>query len=250
MRAFATSILVAGIMADLLVLDNVTAGYRDTVVLEAISAAIGTKECWAVLGRNGVGKSTLLMTVMGLTSLRGGSIKLAGKEITGLTTHRRARAGIGYVPQEREIFPSLTVDENLRVATTQGEWTRERVYDLFPRLAERKRNYGNQLSGGEQQMLAVGRALVGNPKVLLLDEPFEGLAPVIIDTIVAALGRLRRESAIATVLVEQLVDVTLEMTEQTLVLDKGQIVWRGESQALAADRERLASLVGLQEAVR
>jgi branched-chain amino acid transport system ATP-binding protein len=235
-------------MADLLALDNVTAGYRDTVVLEAVSAAIGTKECWAVLGRNGVGKSTLLMTVMGLTSLRGGSIKLAGEEITGFTTHRRARAGIGYVPQEREIFPSLTVDENLRVATTPGEWTRERVYDLFPRLAERKRNYGNQLSGGEQQMLAVGRALVGNPKVLLLDEPFEGLAPVIIDTIVAALTRLRRESTIATVLVEQLVDVTLEMTEQTLVLDIGQIVWRGESRALAADRERLASLVGLQEA--
>jgi branched-chain amino acid transport system ATP-binding protein len=235
-------------MADLLALDNVTAGYRDTVVLEAVSAAIGTKECWAVLGRNGVGKSTLLMTVMGLTSLRGGSVKLAGADITGFTTHRRARAGIGYVPQEREIFPSLTIDENLRVATTQGEWTRERVYDLFPRLAERKRNYGNQLSGGEQQMLAVGRALVGNPKILLLDEPFEGLAPVIIDTIVAALARLRRESTIAIVLVEQLVDVTLEMTEQTLVLDKGQIVWRGESRALAADRERLASLVGLQEA--
>jgi branched-chain amino acid transport system ATP-binding protein len=136
------------------------------------------------------------------------------------------------------------------VAAREGEWNRERVYDLFPRLAERKRNYGNQLSGGEQQMLAVGRALIGNPKILLLDEPFEGLAPVIIDTIVAALARLRRESAIATVLVEQLVDVTLEMTEQTLVLDKGQIVWRGESQALAADRERLASLVGLQEAVR
>ena len=235
-------------MAELLTLDNVTAGYRDTVVLEAISAAIGTKECWAVLGRNGVGKTTLLMTVMGLTSLRGGSIKFAGEEITGFTTHRRARAGIGYVPQEREIFPSLTVDENLRVATTPGEWTRDRVYDLFPRLAERRRNYGNQLSGGEQQMLAVGRALVGNPKILLLDEPFEGLAPVIIDTIVAALARLQRESTIATVLVEQLVDVTLEMTEQTLVLDKGQIVWRGESRALAADRERLASLVGLQEA--
>jgi len=235
-------------MAELLTLDNVTAGYRDTVVLEAVSAAIGTKECWAVLGRNGVGKSTLLMTVMGLTAMRGGSIKFDGREIIGLSTHRRARAGIGYVPQEREIFPSLTVDENLRVATTPGEWTRERVYDLFPRLAERKRNYGNQLSGGEQQMLAVGRALVGNPKILLLDEPFEGLAPVIIDTIVAALARLRRESAIAILLVEQLVDVTLEMTEQTIVLDKGQIVWRGESRALAADRERLASLVGLQEA--
>ena len=236
-------------MADpLLAIENVTAGYRDTVVLEAVSATIGAKECWAVLGRNGVGKTTLLMTIMGLTSLRGGSIKLDGEEITGFATHRRARAGIGYVPQEREIFPSLTVDENLRVATTPGDWNRERVYDLFPRLAERKRNYGNQLSGGEQQMLAVGRALIGNPKILLLDEPFEGLAPVIIDTIVAALARLRRESAIATVLVEQLVDVTLEMTEQTLVLDKGQIVWRGASHALASDRERLASLVGLQEA--
>jgi branched-chain amino acid transport system ATP-binding protein len=188
------------------------------------------------------------MTVMGLTSLRGGSIKLAGEEITGFTTHRRARAGIGYVPQEREIFPSLTVDENLRVATLPGEWNRERAYDLFPRLAERKRNYGNQLSGGEQQMLAVARALVSNPKVLLLDEPFEGLAPVIIDTLAEALMRLQRESHIATVLVEQQVDVTLELTERALVLDKGQIVWSGTSPDLAGDRERLASLVGLQEA--
>ena len=235
-------------MADLLALDNVTAGYRDTVVLENVSAAIGGEESWAVLGRNGVGKTTLLMTVMGLTSLRGGSIKLAGEEITGFTTHLRARAGIGYVPQEREIFPSLTVDENLRVATIPGEWNRERAYDLFPRLAERKRNYGNQLSGGEQQMLAVARALVSNPKVLLLDEPFEGLAPVIIDTLAEALMRLKRESHIATVLVEQQVDVTLELTERALVLDKGQIVWSGTSPDLAGDRERLASLVGLQEA--
>jgi branched-chain amino acid transport system ATP-binding protein len=235
-------------MADLLALDSVTAGYRDTVVLENVSATIGAEESWAVLGRNGVGKTTLLMTVMGLTSLRGGSIKFAGEEITKLTTHRRARAGIGYVPQEREIFPSLTVDENLRVATVPGEWNRERAYDLFPRLAERKRNYGNQLSGGEQQMLAVARALVSNPKVLLLDEPFEGLAPVIIDTLAEALMRLKRESHIATVLVEQQVDVTLELTERALVLDKGQIVWHGTSPDLAGDRERLASLVGLQEA--
>jgi branched-chain amino acid transport system ATP-binding protein len=235
-------------MPELLALDSVTAGYRDTVVLEQITASIGSEESWVVLGRNGVGKTTLLMTIVGLTTMRNGSIRFAGTDVTALDTHRRIRAGIGYVPQEREIFPSLTVDENLRVATRAGEWSRERVFDLFPRLAERRRNYGNQLSGGEQQMLAVGRALVGNPKLLLLDEPFEGLAPVIIDNLAAALIRLRRESAIATILVEQQVDIALPMAEQAIVLDKGQIVWQGKSATLAADRERLASLVGLQEA--
>jgi branched-chain amino acid transport system ATP-binding protein len=234
-------------MAELLRLDDVTAGYRDTVVLERVSFAIGANEAWAVLGRNGVGKTTLLMTVMGLTTMRAGRVVFGGGDVTALDTHRRVQAGIGYVPQEREIFPSLTVDENLRVASRPGEWTRERVYDLFPRLAERRRNYGNQLSGGEQQMLAVGRALVGNPKLLLLDEPFEGLAPVIIDTLVAALSRLRRESNIATVLVEQQVEIALEMTEQAIVLDKGQVTWRGESASLAADHDNLAALVGLQE---
>jgi branched-chain amino acid transport system ATP-binding protein len=235
-------------MADLLALETVTAGYRDTVVLENISLGIGPEEAWALLGRNGVGKTTLLLTIMGLTELRAGRILFQAADITGADTHRRAQAGIGLVPQEREIFPSLTVDENLRVAMRPGEWTLARVYDLFPRLAERKRNYGNQLSGGEQQMLAVGRALAGNPKLLLLDEPFEGLAPVIIDTLAAALVRLRRESRIATLLVEQQVDIALELTERTIVLDKGQIVWRGESAALAADRNTLSVLVGLQEA--
>ncbi len=235
-------------MADLVRLDEVTAGYRDTVVLERVSLAVGANEAWALLGRNGVGKTTLLMTIMGLTTMRAGSIEFGGRDITALDTHRRVQAGIGYVPQEREIFPSLTVEENLRVAIRSGEWTRERVYDLFPRLAERRRNYGNQLSGGEQQMLAVGRALVGNPKLLMLDEPFEGLAPVIIDTLVAALTRLRRESHIATILVEQQVEIALEMTEHALVLDKGQTVWRGRSADLAADRDNLATLVGLQDA--
>ena len=235
-------------MVDLLRLDDVTAGYRDTVVLERISVGIAANEAWALLGRNGVGKTTLLMTVMGLTNLNSGAVVFDQRDIAALDTHRRVQAGIGYVPQEREIFPSLTVDENLRVARRAGEWTRERVYDLFPRLAERRRNYGNQLSGGEQQMLAVGRALVGNPRLLLLDEPFEGLAPVIIETLAAALTRLRSESNIATVLVEQQVEIALEMTEKVLVLDKGQIVFQGESLSLAADRERLASLVGLQEA--
>ena len=235
-------------MPDLLRLDDVTAGYRDTIVLEHVAIAIANDEAWALLGRNGVGKTTLLSTIMGLTVLRSGRIMLGADDITNEETHRRAQRCLGLVPQEREIFPSLTVDENLRVASRPGEWTRERVYDLFPRLAERKRNYGNQLSGGEQQMLAVGRALAGNPKLLLLDEPFEGLAPVIIDMLAAALVRLRRESKIATLLVEQQVDIALEMTERTIVLDKGQVVWRGESAALAADRDTLAVLVGLQEA--
>ncbi|HUB95972.1 MAG TPA: ABC transporter ATP-binding protein [Stellaceae bacterium] len=234
-------------MPDLLTIEDMTAGYRDTVVLEQVSLSIGADEAWTLLGRNGVGKTTLLLTVMGLTEMRAGRILFEGDDVTRSDTHRRAQRGLGLVPQEREIFPSLTVEENLRVASRPGEWTRERVYDLFPRLAERRRNYGNQLSGGEQQMLAVGRALAGNPKLLLLDEPFEGLAPVIIDSLAAALVRLKSESRIAILLVEQQVDVALELTSRTLVLDKGQVVWRGDSAALAADRETLSVLVGLRE---
>jgi branched-chain amino acid transport system ATP-binding protein len=241
-------------MADALTLTSVTAGYRDTVVIEDASLTIAADEALAVLGRNGVGKTTLLMTIMGLTDLRSGRLDFAGTDITGVETHARAQLGLGLVPQEREIFPSLTVDENLRVGVRPGDrtrgravtWTPDRVYDLFPRLAERRRNYGNQLSGGEQQMLAVGRALTGNPTLLMLDEPFEGLAPVIVDGLAEALGRLRRESRIATILVEQQVGIALEMTDNAIVLDKGQIVWRGTSGALAADARSLATLVGLQ----
>jgi branched-chain amino acid transport system ATP-binding protein len=238
-----TDITAAGLL-----LDGVCAGYGETIVLEGIALGLPPGGTLTVLGRNGVGKTTLLATIMGYTRLHGGTIRFAGQEIAGLPPYRRARLGIGFVPQEREIFPSLTVEENLAVAARPGRWSPARVYDFFPSLAERRRHYGNQLSGGEQQMLAVGRALAGNPKLLLLDEPFEGLAPVIIDTLAAALVRLRRESRIATLLVEQQVDIALELTERTIVLDKGQVVWRGESAALAADRDTLSVLVGLQEA--
>jgi branched-chain amino acid transport system ATP-binding protein len=246
MRGCATSISGCGRMAESLVLAEVTAGYRDTIVIEGASLAVRSDEALAVLGRNGVGKTTLLSTIMGLTLLRGGLLSFEGTDITRLDTHRRAQLGIGLVPQEREIFPSLTVEENLRVAARPGDWTLPRIYDLFPRLAERRRNYGNQLSGGEQQMLAVGRALAGNPRLLLLDEPFEGLAPVIIDSLAEAFGRLRRESHIATILVEQQVAIALDLTDRALVLDKGQIVWQGPSAELAADADSLARLVGLQ----
>jgi len=234
-------------MPELLQLTEVTAGYVDTVVLERVSMTVGDHEAVALLGRNGVGKSTLLATIMGLTVLRTGAVRFSSRDITQVDVHERAPLGLGYVPQEREIFPSLTVDENLRVATRPGAWTRERVYDLFPRLAERRRNYGNQLSGGEQQMLAIGRALVGNPRLLLLDEPFEGLAPVLIDALVAALVRLRTESRMATILVEQHVDIALELTQRAIVLDKGQVVWAGASAALAAGQGQLATLIGLQD---
>ena len=234
-------------MPELLQLTEVTAGYVDTVVLERVSMTVGDHEAVALLGRNGVGKSTLLATIMGLTVLRTGAVRFSSRDITQVDVHERAPLGLGYVPQEREIFPSLTVDENLRVATRPGAWTRERVYDLFPRLAERRRNYGNQLSGGEQQMLAIGRALVGNPRHLLLDEPFEGLAPVLIDALVAALVRLRTESRMATILVEQHVDIALELTQRAIVLDKGQVVWAGASAALAAGQGQLATLIGLQD---
>lgn len=234
-------------MGELLSLEQVTAGYEDTVVLEGVSFEMGDEEALALLGRNGVGKSTLLATVMGLTVVRSGHTRFNGADITGVPVHQRAALGLGYVPQEREIFPSLTVEENLRVATRPGEWSRQRVYDLFPRLAERRRNYGNQLSGGEQQMLAVGRALVGNPKLLLLDEPFEGLAPVIVDALIDVLVRLRTESRMATVLVEQHATIALDLTDRAIVLDKGQLVWAGESGALARDHETMAALIGLQE---
>ena len=230
---------------DSLALDAVRAGYGDTVVLEGVSLRLAAARTLAVLGRNGVGKTTLLATVMGQTTLRDGSIKLNGREVSALPTYRRSRLGIGFVPQEREVFRSLTVEENLDVAARPGRWTRERVYDFFPSLGERRRNHGNQLSGGEQQMLAIGRALMGNPSLLLMDEPLEGLAPVIVETVLRGLDRLKREDDLALVLVEQHARIALEFAVDALVLDRGVVVYSGPSRPLLDDPDRLARLMGV-----
>jgi branched-chain amino acid transport system ATP-binding protein len=228
-----------------LVLDGVQAGYGETVVLEGISLALAPGGTLAVLGRNGVGKTTLLATIMGHTGLHAGHIRFAGRDISTLPPYRRARLGIGLVPQEREIFPSLTVEENLEVAAQPGPWSIARIYDLFPSLASRRKNRGNHLSGGEQQMLAIGRALIGNPSLLLMDEPLEGLAPVIVDTLLAALGRVRREDHLALLLVEQHARLTLEFAENAIVLDRGAIVFSGPSRELLAAPELLEALMGV-----
>src|SRR6267154_3001016 len=228
-----------------LVLEGVSAGYGETVVLEGIALELTPGGTLTVLGRNGVGKTTLLATIMGHTRLRGGVIRFADKEISRLPPYRRARLGISLVPQEREIFPSLTVEENLTVAQRPGQWTLARVYDFFPSLAERRRNHGNQLSGGEQQMLAIGRALMGNPTLLLMDEPLEGLAPVIVDALLAGLDRLKREDELALLLVEQHARLALEFAEAAVILDRGVVTYSGTCRTLLDEPERLASLIGV-----
>jgi branched-chain amino acid transport system ATP-binding protein len=215
-------------------------------VLEDVAFALPERGALAVLGRNGVGKTTLLATVMGLTTFHAGAIEYNGAPIAGLPTHVRNRMGLGYVPQAREIFPSLSVEENLTVAARPGRWTLERVYELFPRLAERRTHRGNQISGGEQQMLAIGRALMGNPTLLLMDEPLEGLAPIIVEALLKAMQRLIREEALTVVLVEQSAKLALEVTDTALVLSRGRIVHRGPSAELLADPDRLTSLVVAQ----
>jgi branched-chain amino acid transport system ATP-binding protein len=232
-------------MSDGLVLDGVEAGYGETVVLEGISLDLPAGGSLAVLGRNGVGKTTLLATIMGHCGLRAGEIRFAGQRVSGVPPHRRVSLGIGLVPQEREIFPSLTVEENLLVAARPGEWSAAQVYDLFPSLAARRKNRGNHLSGGEQQMLAIGRALMGNPALLLMDEPLEGLAPVIVDTLLAALTRLKGDGRLSLVLVEQHARLALEFAEAAIVLDRGAIVFSGESRELLDAPQRLDALMGV-----
>jgi branched-chain amino acid transport system ATP-binding protein len=228
-------------------LDKVFAGYGETVVLEDIKLTLDAGETLSIIGRNGVGKSTLFATIMGHTNLHGGRVLLHGKDISKLATYRRVTSGLGYVPQEREIFPSLSVLENLEVGARPGPWTQERVFELFPNLKERLGNKGNQLSGGEQQMLSIARALLTNPTVLLMDEPTEGLAPVIVEALTAVLVRLRGASGLSIILVEQNSRVALEFSDRTVVMDKGRIVYDGASATLRDDPERLTQLIGVSE---
>jgi branched-chain amino acid transport system ATP-binding protein len=249
-------------MTELLTVQNVSAGYGATVVLDHVSLSVDAGTTLAVLGRNGVGKTTLLITILGHTTRHDGAITFAGQSIEQLKPHRRARLGIGTVPQEREIFPSLTVEENLTVAargagndiargagndSARGAngWTLERVYALFPNLAERRRGMGNELSGGEQQMLAIARALMGNPSLLLLDEPLEGLAPVIVDRLLEALHHLRSETRLTMILTEQQARLALQFSDQAVILDRGRIVHTGPAADLLADPERLSLLIGV-----
>src|SRR5258705_534541 len=226
-------------MANVLRLRDVRAGYGATVVLEDIELALPEHGALAVLGRNGVGKTTLLATVMGHTTFHAGSIEYHGARIDKLPVYERNRLGVGLVPQTRDIFPSLSVEENLTVAARPGRWTLERVHDLFPKLAERRRHWGNQISGGEQQMLAIGRALMGNPALLLMDEPLEGLAPIIVEVLLQALQRLIREDSLAVVLVEQHAKLALEVTQSALGLNRGRIATNGANAGLLADPQPL-----------
>jgi branched-chain amino acid transport system ATP-binding protein len=226
-------------------LDRVSAGYGETVVLDDVRLALAAGESLSIIGRNGVGKTTLLATIMGHTNLHGGSLRLFGAEIGRLATHKRVRAGLGYVPQEREIFPSLTLRENLEVAARPGPWTLTAVFELFPRLAERAANRGNQLSGGEQQMLSIARALMGNPSVILMDEPSEGLAPVIVEELARAVKRLTRSEGLSLILVEQNTRLALDISPRALVMNRGRIVYDGASDALRRDPARLDALIGV-----
>jgi len=227
--------------------EDLYAGYGETVVLDGISLEIPPGGTLAVLGRNGVGKSTLLTTLMGITTRHKGTIRLGDQQIETMPVHMRARNGLGYVPQEREVFPSLTVEENLLVSVLPGGWGVEKVYELFPRLKERRRNTGNRLSGGEQQMVAIARALVGAPQVLLLDEPLEVLAPVVVEALLDSLIKVREETGLTMVLVEQKAELALSFAKDCVVIDRGKIVHRGPSAELKGDHEKQAQLLSVAE---
>ena len=232
-------------MAELLALDAVTAGYGASVVLEDVSLSLDEGDSLALLGRNGVGKTTLLVTLMGLTRVHRGALRWRGGDLSRLSTWQRAREGIGWVPQERYMWPSLTIEEHLTAVARPGHWTVRRVYEVFPRLEERRSNYGSQLSGGEQQMLAIARALIVNPALLLLDEPMEGLAPIIVQDLMNVVRTLLAEAGMAVVVVEQHAKLALSLTRNAIVLDRGRVVHRCASEALMNDPDTLHRLVAV-----
>jgi len=235
-------------MAELLTLDKVWAGYGDSggsVVLEDISFALEAGGSLALLGRNGMGKTTLLSTLMGATRFHSGRMHFEGRDLAIVPSHARAALGLGWVPQERDIFASLSVEENLTVVARPGPWTLARIYALLPRLQERRANMGNQLSGGEQQMLAMARALMVNPKLLLLDEPLEGLAPLIVQDLLRIIGRMIAAGDMAVILVEQHAQQILPLTSQALILERGRAVYSGDSETLRNDRSLLDKWLGV-----
>jgi branched-chain amino acid transport system ATP-binding protein len=234
-------------VADVLELAGVTAGYGGTVVLEDVSASLAAGTALAVLGRNGMGKTTLLRTIVGQADLHRGDVRVDGRAVGGMASWRRTRIGIGYVPQEREIFPSLTVLENLTIGARPGEWTLRRIFDLFPTLADRRRHFGNRLSGGEQQMLAVGRALALQPRLLLLDEPFEGLAPTLVEMLARVFGELRR-TGLSIVLAEQHARLALGMTDEAILLVRGRVALCERSGRLLDEPQRLDEFLTVQRA--
>jgi branched-chain amino acid transport system ATP-binding protein len=232
-------------MAELLHLEKLWAGYGESVVLEDIALTLSEGDSLSLLGRNGMGKTTLLSTLMGAASYRSGSMRFAGQDLSKVAAHARAHLGLGWVPQERDIFPSLSVEENLTVVATKGHWNLQKIYAMFPRLKERRANMGNQLSGGEQQMLAIGRALMLNPKLLLLDEPLEGLAPLIVQELLSIIQQLTEDSGMAVILVEQHARQILPLTRQALVLERGKGVYLGAAQTLLDDSALLDSWLGV-----
>ena len=232
-------------MSELLRLDALRAGYGEAVVLPNMSLRLYQGQVLALLGRNGTGKTTLINSIVGITRRFGGTVALGGRDITGMRPDQRARAGIGWVPQERNIFRSLTVEENMTAVAQSGAWTVAKIYEMFPRLKERRANFGNQLSGGEQQMLAIGRALTLNPRVLLLDEPMEGLAPIIVEELLTALSTITRAGGICSIIVEQNAQKILRLADRVVILERGAIVHDASSAALRSDPEVLERFLGV-----